>query len=67
MKLRHALKIIEQIDPSKFSAEQRIAFDVVRKMVTRVLDARPSLRAIVRAIYGEDMNQTEMDELFKQE
>jgi hypothetical protein len=67
MKLKHALKIISEIDRSKFTQDQRIAFDVVQTMITRILDTRPSLRALVRAIYGEDMNQTELDELFKQQ
>jgi hypothetical protein len=36
-------------------------------MGKRVIDTRPSLRAIVSAVYGEDLNQNELNELFKKE
>jgi hypothetical protein len=65
MKLAHAIKIAEQlIGRQKLTAEEHVAILVLVTMAKRVLDARPSLRAVVRAVYGEDLNQTELDALF---
>lgn len=65
MKLAHAIKIAEQlIGRQKLTAEEHVAILVLVTMAKRVLDTRPSLRAVVRAVYGEDLNQVEMSELF---
>lgn len=72
MKLAHAIKIAEKLagGPSqkqhltKLTAEEHVSVLVLVAMAKRVLDTRPSLRAVVRAVYGEDLNQVEMSELF---
>jgi energy-converting hydrogenase Eha subunit G len=65
VKLAHAIKIAEQlIGRQKLTAEEHVAILVLVTMAKRVLDTRPSLRAVVRAVYGEDLNQVEMSELF---
>ncbi len=66
MKLGHAIQIAEKrIEASDISTEERTAMRVLVKMGRRVLDARPSLRAVLRAVYGEDLNQSEFDDLLK--
>lgn len=66
MKLTHAIKIAERIPLDRsLSAEEHVAILVLVAMAKRVLDTRPSLRAVVRAVYGEDLNQAELDSLFK--
>jgi hypothetical protein len=68
VKLTHAIKVAEQRAASlHISAEEAVALRVLATMAKRVLSTRPSLRAVVRAVYGEDLNQTEMEDLFKQE
>lgn len=68
MKLTHAIKVAEdRLKSGSLAADERIAMTVLVNMGKRVLDTRPSLRAVVRAVYGEDLNQSDMDELFKKE
>lgn len=75
MKLTHAIKVAEQLAGgpeqkqhlTKLTVEEHVAVLVLVTMAKRVLGTRPSLRAVVRAVYGEDLNQTEMEDLFKQE
>jgi hypothetical protein len=65
VKLAHAIKIAEQlIGRQKLTAEEHVAILVLVTMAKRVTDTRASLRAVVRAVYGEDLNQVEMSELF---
>lgn len=65
MKLAHAIKVAEQIiGRQKLAAEEHVAILVLVTMAKRVLDTRQSLRAVVRAVYGEDLNQVELGELF---
>jgi hypothetical protein len=40
---------------------------VLVTMSKRVIDTRPSLRAVVSAVYGEDLNQDELNSLFKKD
>lgn len=70
MKLTHAIKIVEKLDErlsqsTDLTAEERVALQVLLTMAKRVLNTRPSLRAVVAAVYGEDMNQSELSDLFK--
>jgi hypothetical protein len=66
MKLSHAKQVAERLTKrSDLSADERGALRVLIEMARRVTDTRPSLRAVVRAVYGEDLNQSEMDELFR--
>lgn len=66
MKLAHAVKIVERrMACQDVGSEERIAMRVLVAMAKRVLDTRQSLRAVVRAVYGEDLNQAELDSLFK--
>jgi len=66
MKLSHARQVAERlVKRSDLSADERVALRVLIEMARRVTDTRPSLRAVVRAVYGEDLNQFEMDELFR--
>jgi len=68
VKLSHAIKIAEQRAASlHISTEEAAALRVLVTMAKRVLDTRASLRAVVRAVYGEDLNQVELDDLFKKE
>jgi len=65
MKLAHAIKIVEGYSRRQdLSSDDRIAMIVMVTMAKRVLDTRSSLRAVVRAVYGEDLNQVELSELF---
>lgn len=72
MKLAHAVKVAEKLagGPSqaqhltKLTTEEHVAVRVLVAMAKRVLDTRSSLRAVVRAVYGEDLNQVELAELF---
>lgn len=65
MKLAHAIRVAEgHIASGTLTTEERVALIVLVKMGKRVIDTRPSLRAVVRAVYGEDLNQTELDDLF---
>lgn len=66
MKLAHAIQVVEKrAEASDISTEERAAMRVLVKMCRRILDTRPSLRAVMRAVYGEDLNQSEFDELLK--
>ena len=74
MKLTHAIKIVEKLSDVSgppagdyWTSEERAAMRVLVAMGKRVIDTRPSLRAIVSAVYGEDLNQNELNELFKKE
>jgi len=69
MKLTHAIKIAEAMPhtTNRLSPDEAIAIRVLVAMGKRVIDTRPSLRAIVSAVYGEDLNQNELNELFKKE
>ena len=68
MKLVHAIRVAEKLgELQSISSDERIALRVLVKMGKRVLDIRPSLRAVVSAVYGEDLNQDELDGLFKKE
>lgn len=68
MKLTHAIKVVEgRLKSGNLATDERIALTVLVNMGKRVIDTRPSLRAVVRAVYGEDLNQSDMDELFKKE
>lgn len=65
MKLAHAIKIAEgRLAAVGLTAEERAALTVLVQMGKRVIDTRPSLRAVLRAVYGEDLNQSELGELF---
>jgi hypothetical protein len=72
MKLAHAIKIGEKLSGApekkqhltKLTTEEHVAVLVLVTMAKRVLDTRSSLRAVVRAVYGEDLNQSELDGLF---
>jgi len=62
VKLRHAVKIAATVaDYVELSPEERIALTVLVRMTQRVLNAKQSIRAVMRAIEEEDLNQ---DELF---
>jgi hypothetical protein len=66
VRLTHAIKVVERLIGNKrLTAEEHVAVLVLVTMAKRVLDTRPSLRAVVRAVYGEDLNQAELDGLFK--
>ncbi len=66
MKLSYAIQVVEKrIEADGISTEERAAMRVLVKMGRRILDTRPSLRAVLRAVYGEDLNQSEFDELLK--
>ena len=68
MKLTHTVTIAEGLCfRQDLSSNERAALFVLTKMSRRVLGARRSLRAVVRAVYGEDLNQVEMGALFKGE
>jgi len=75
MKLTHAISVAEKLTGgsgqqqhlTKLTAEEHVAVLILLTMAKRVLDTRPSLRAVVRAVYGEDLNQVELDDLFKKE
>lgn len=68
MKLSHAIKVVEGYSRRQdLSLDERTAMIVLVTMAKRVLDTRSSLRAVVRAVYGEDLNQSELDDLFKKE
>jgi hypothetical protein len=65
MKLAHAIRVAEgHVASGTLTSQERVALTVLVKMGKRVIDTRPSLRAVVRAVYGEDLNQTELSELF---
>jgi DNA-directed RNA polymerase specialized sigma24 family protein len=72
MKLAHAVKVAEKLAGgysqehrlTKLTTEEQVAVRVLVAMAKRVLDTRSSLRAVVRAVYGEDLNQVELAELF---
>lgn len=67
MKLSHAIKVVERRSEAKdIGIEERVAMRVLVQMARRVMDTRPSLRAVVRAVYGEDLNQQELADLFQQ-
>jgi hypothetical protein len=66
VKLSYAIQVVEKrIEADGISTEERAAMRVLVKMGRRILDTRPSLRAVLRAVYGEDLNQSEFDELLK--
>jgi hypothetical protein len=72
MKLSHAIKMVEKLadlgpPQGEWTSEERAALRVLVTMGKRVVDTRPSLRALVRAVYGEDLNQSNLDELFKKD
>jgi hypothetical protein len=74
MKLTHAIKLVEKIidspqsEPGPFHTREEIAaMRVLVTMSKRVIDTRPSLRAVVSAVYGEDLNQDELNSLFKKD
>jgi hypothetical protein len=65
VKLSHAIKVAEGIAArDDMAAEEAVAIRVLIEMGRRVTASRPSLRAIVRAVYGEDLNQADMAALF---
>lgn len=64
MKLTHAIQVADKtIATAALTAEERIAITVLVNMARRVLDTRAPLRTVLRAVYGEDLNQVEMDNL----
>lgn len=71
MKLAHAIKIAETMRETMrergfdMTGQEIVAVHVLVTMGKRVVDTRPSLRAVVRAVYGEDLNQVELDSLFE--
>jgi hypothetical protein len=74
VKLAHAIGIVEKLSDVSgppagdyWTSEERAAMRVLVAMGKRVLATRPSLRAVVRAVYGEDLNQVELDDLFKED
>jgi DNA-directed RNA polymerase specialized sigma24 family protein len=65
MKLSHAIKVIEnRMSCQDVGTEERVAMRVLVVMAKRILATRPSLRAVVTAVYGEDLNQTELADMF---
>ena len=67
MKLPHSIRVVEKLvarfdsDPRGLTSEERSAVLVVMRFAKRVMAAKESLRALSRAVAGEDdLNQEEL-------
>jgi len=58
VKLGHAVKVAKEIaSGEKLTPEQVIAVHVLAEFGDRVVKTRPSMRAVMRALDGEELNQ----------
>lgn len=62
MKLDHAVRVAEKIVAGavSLSADERIALTVLTRLAKRVSAAKPSFKALARALDAEDLNQEDL-------